>query len=92
MHVLVLQVSLLACGRLMYHGVRADIAPWFASLGYERLHGDESDWLLDLVATGFDKPQRLYGNALMQQQEDVEQAAEAFKASYLQVGHVALAV
>lgn len=79
-----LQVSLLACGRLMYHGGRAGIAPWFASLGYERQHGDESDWLLDLVATGFDKPRQLYGNALMQEQ-DIKPAAEAFTASYVQV-------
>uniref|UniRef100_A0A383VUC5 ABC transporter domain-containing protein n=1 Tax=Tetradesmus obliquus TaxID=3088 RepID=A0A383VUC5_TETOB len=77
------RVSLLACGRLMYHGGRAGIAPWFASLGYERQHGDESDWLLDLVATGFDKPRQLYGNALMQEQ-DIKPAAEAFTASYVQ--------
>jgi hypothetical protein len=68
----------------MFHGLRADIAPWFASLGYERHHGDESDWLLDLVATGFDKPRQMYGNLLMQQQ-DIAPAAEAFTASYVKV-------
>jgi hypothetical protein len=42
-------VTLLAGGRLMYHGSHCGISPWFASLGYERLHGVEADWLLDLA-------------------------------------------
>ncbi|WIA12631.1 hypothetical protein OEZ85_006286 [Tetradesmus obliquus] len=77
------KVTLLAGGRLMYHGPRTNISAWFASLGYPRLHGSESDWLLDLVATGFDKPQQLFGNALMAR-EDIPAAADAFLAHYLQ--------
>jgi hypothetical protein len=74
----------------MYHGTRPGISPWFASLGYERLHGAEADWLLDLVATGFDKPQTLLGNRLMHG-DDTPAAAKAFLAHYLQVGtHVLL--
>jgi hypothetical protein len=68
----------------MYHGPRSGISAWFASLGYQRLHGEESDWLLDLVATGFDKPQQLYGNALMAS-ADIAAAAQAFLKHYLQV-------
>uniref|UniRef100_A0A383VMS4 ABC transporter domain-containing protein n=1 Tax=Tetradesmus obliquus TaxID=3088 RepID=A0A383VMS4_TETOB len=77
------KVTLLAGGRLMYHGPRTNISAWFASLGYPRLHGSESDWLLDLVATGFDKPQQLFGNAMMAR-EDIPAAADAFLAHYLQ--------
>jgi hypothetical protein len=84
LHLRYLQVSLLACGRLMFHGVRAGIAPWFASLGYTRHHGEESDWLLDLVAAGFDKPEEMYGNKLMAS-KDISTAAAAFLESYVQV-------
>jgi predicted amidohydrolase YtcJ len=79
-----LQVTLLAEGRLMYHGKRSGVSAWFASLGFARLHGEESDWLLDLVATGFDKPQQLFGNKLMDS-EDVAAAANAFRANYMKV-------
>jgi hypothetical protein len=68
----------------MYHGLRCGISPWFASLGYERAHGEEADWLLDLVATGFDKPQLLLGNRLMGS-EDTSAASQAFLTHYLQV-------
>jgi ABC-type multidrug transport system ATPase subunit len=40
-------VTLLASGRLMYHGPREGITPWFGSLGYHydpSLHGVPSDW------------------------------------------------
>ena len=40
-------VTLLASGRLMYHGPREGITPWFGSLGYNydaSLHGVPSDW------------------------------------------------
>jgi hypothetical protein len=74
------QVTLLASGRLMFHGARQDISPWFASLGYERLHGEESDWLLDLVATGFERPLHMYGNTFKDSQ-DIAAAATAFEAS-----------
>ncbi|WIA12636.1 hypothetical protein OEZ85_006289 [Tetradesmus obliquus] len=47
-------VTLLAGGRLMYHGPQTDISAWFESLGYPRLHGSEAEWLLDLVASGFE--------------------------------------
>lgn len=41
------QVTLLASGRLMYHGAREGITDWFGSLGYNydpSLHGVPSDW------------------------------------------------
>jgi hypothetical protein len=41
------QVTLLASGRLMYHGPREGITAWFGSLGYNydpNLHGVPSDW------------------------------------------------
>jgi hypothetical protein len=79
-----LQVTLLAGGRLMHHGLRCGISPWFASLGYERAHGEEADWLLDLVATGFDKPQLLLGNRLMGS-DDTSAASRAFLTHYLKV-------
>ena len=40
-------VTLLSTGRLMFHGPRDDLTPWFASLGYTydaSLHGVSSDW------------------------------------------------
>jgi hypothetical protein len=40
-------VTLLASGRLMYHGPREGITSWFGSLGYgydASLHGVPSDW------------------------------------------------
>jgi hypothetical protein len=79
-----LQVTLLAGGQLMYHGERSDVTSWFESLGYTRQLGEESDWLLDLVATGFDKPRELFGNALMSP-EDTSAAAAAFMTTYLKV-------
>jgi hypothetical protein len=36
-----------------------------------------SDWVLDLVATGFTKPQHLFGKTL-RTQEDVDRLAAAF--------------
>lgn len=68
----------------MYHGLRDGLSPWFDSLGYTRLHGDEADWALDLVAVGFDKPQHYYGNTL-RSLEDVHAAADAFMAHYVEV-------
>ena len=41
------KLTLLASGRLMYHGPREGITPWFGSLGYHydpNLHGVPSDW------------------------------------------------
>jgi ABC-type multidrug transport system ATPase subunit len=40
-------VTLLASGRLMYHGPREGVTAWFGSLGYSydpNLHGVPSDW------------------------------------------------
>jgi len=41
--------------------------------------GSESDWVLDLVATGFSKPGHLFGKTL-RTNEDVGLAADGFKA------------
>jgi hypothetical protein len=51
----VTQVTLLASGRLMYHGPREGITPWFGSLGYKydpSLHGVPSDWWVAAGLTG----------------------------------------
>ena len=47
-------VTLLASGRLMYHGPREGITAWFGSLGYNydpSLHGVPSDWWVAPWAT-----------------------------------------
>ena len=52
-------MSLLSCGRLLYHGPRDGLVPWFESLGFEYLPesaGTAPDWALDLVAVGSHKP------------------------------------
>lgn len=46
--------------------------------------GSVPDWVLDLVATGFDKPEHLFGNTL-RTAADVRAAAKAFKAHYEKV-------
>ena len=77
-------VTLLASGRLMYHGPREGITDWFGSLGYTYdpgLHGVPSDWALDLVAIGFAKPARFYGHTISTR-EDLLAASEAFKRRY----------
>lgn len=55
-----LQVLLLSGGLMLYQGPTAGLQPWFsAQLGYRHqaaLQGSVSDWALDLVAVGFDKP------------------------------------
>ncbi|KAI8464872.1 MAG: P-loop containing nucleoside triphosphate hydrolase protein [Monoraphidium minutum] len=79
-------VTLLASGRLMYHGPREGITPWFGSLGYNYdsdLHGVPSDWALDLVAIGFAKPARFYGHTITNKDELLS-AASSFKGHYLQ--------
>ncbi|KAI8468849.1 MAG: P-loop containing nucleoside triphosphate hydrolase protein [Monoraphidium minutum] len=78
-------VTLLASGRLMYHGPREGITPWFGSLGYKydsNLHGVPSDWALDLVAIGFAKPARFYGNTITNK-EQLLAASDAFRAHYM---------
>lgn len=61
MLVLSAQVTLLASGLLVYHGPTEDLIPWCSGqLGYPYdplLHGVASDWALDLVAIGFNKPE-----------------------------------
>lgn len=58
---LVDRLTLLAGGRLVFTGVREHLQPWLSDgLGYEYrpgTHGLVCDWALDLVATGFDKPE-----------------------------------
>jgi hypothetical protein len=46
--------------------------------------GSEPDWVLDLVATGFNKPEHLFG-ASMRDNEDVDAAADAFREKYVRV-------
>eukprot|EP00775_Hariotina_reticulata_P008750 gene8750-8930_t len=76
-------VTLLSSGRLMYHGPRDMLTPWFKSLGYTRSSGEEADWALDLVATGFDKPADFYGTT-MRTTKDIAAAAEAFQVHYME--------
>ena len=77
-------VTLLANGRLMYYGKTDGMVPWFGRLGYHydpALHGVASDWALDLVAVGFSKPARYYGET-MTTKEQLFAASEAFTAEY----------
>jgi hypothetical protein len=46
--------------------------------------GSEPDWVLDLVATGFNKPEHLFG-ASMRDKDDVDAAADAFRDKYIRV-------
>eukprot|EP00879_Flechtneria_rotunda_P005971 GHRR01006278.1.p1 GENE.GHRR01006278.1~~GHRR01006278.1.p1 ORF type:complete len:428 (+),score=125.08 GHRR01006278.1:410-1693(+) len=81
------KVTLLANGRLMYHGATEEMTAWFSSLGY--IHnadqqGAASDWALDLVAVGFAKPEKYYGHT-MRNKDDLAAAAMAFKDHYMRV-------
>lgn len=55
------QVLLVSAGMEMYFGARDGMVPWFSGqLGYPyqpTLHGVPSDWVMDLVNVGFDKPE-----------------------------------
>lgn len=78
------QVTLLASGRLMYHGLRDNMVPWFATQGYSydpTQHGVASDWALDLVAIGFHKPKRFYGHTITSL-EQLQHASNVFVSSY----------
>ena len=47
-------------GHVVYTGPPQGAVPWFKTLGYEYVpvrDGSASDWLIDLVSVGFDKPQ-----------------------------------
>lgn len=46
--------------------------------------GSASDWVLDLVATGFTKPEHLLGDTMCTK-NDVDAAADAFKAHCIKV-------
>lgn len=40
---------------MMFHGPRADMTPWFGSIGYAYdpvSHGVASDWVIDVVSPG----------------------------------------
>ena len=53
------QVTLLSMGYVVYSGPPAGAVGWFNSLGYQYnplRDGCASDWLIDLVSVGFDKP------------------------------------
>ena len=77
-------VTLLASGRLMYHGARDGLVEWFGSRGYHydaALHGVASDWALDLVAVGFHKPKKFYGHTITSKEQLLSISA-AFVARY----------
>ncbi|KAF6255774.1 hypothetical protein COO60DRAFT_1533203, partial [Scenedesmus sp. NREL 46B-D3] len=84
------KATLLASGRLMFHGVRDDLVPWFGHLGYPydaSQHGVASDWALDLVAIGFHKPKRFYGHTITNI-EQLTRASNEFVASYTSLSGV----
>jgi hypothetical protein len=84
---LCVQVTLLAGGRLMYHGPRDEMTEWFGSLGYSHNpleHGVASDWALDLVAVGFAKPAKYYGHT-MRTRDDLAASSKAFMEHYMRV-------
>lgn len=68
----------------MYHGLRDNMVPWFATQGYSydpTQHGVASDWALDLVAIGFHKPKRFYGHTITSM-EQLQHASNVFVSSY----------
>jgi len=86
------QVTLLASGRLMYHGLRDNMVPWFGTQGYSydaSQHGVASDWALDLVAIGFHKPRRFYGHTITNM-EQLQQASSHFVTQYTECPEIVL--
>lgn len=84
------QVTLLASGRLMFHGACDDLVSWFRHLGYKydpTLHGVASDWVLDLVAIGFHKPKRFYGHTITTFDE-LSRASSEFVSSFTKLSGV----
>jgi hypothetical protein len=79
----VVQVTLLSKGRLMYHGERTGIVPWFQALGYSYssdLHGLASDWVMDLVNVGFPGKAQMteeLGTTMLEEWQ-LQQASELF--------------
>lgn len=55
------QVTVLSSGMMMYFGSHDKMVPWFSDkLGYAydaAMHGVPSDWVMDLVNVGFQKPE-----------------------------------
>jgi hypothetical protein len=78
------KVTLLASGRLMYHGSCDHMLEWFISLGYPydaSVAGVASDWVLDLVAIGFQKPKHFYGHTI-RSFDELQDASTQFVACY----------
>ncbi|KAG1665475.1 hypothetical protein FOA52_007607 [Chlamydomonas sp. UWO 241] len=80
------QVVVLSRGRMIYSGSRAGLVPWLTtSLGYgpydPQRHGAASDWVMDLVNTGFRKPEKYFGRTMLSA-GDLAVAADAFLARY----------
>jgi hypothetical protein len=68
----------------MFHGAREGLVTWFDDLGYRyhpALHGVASDWALDLVAIGFQKPFKVFGHSITTI-EQLQSASCQFVASY----------
>jgi hypothetical protein len=68
----------------MYYGPPDDVVPWFDHLGYKydpSTHGVASDWALDLVAIGFQKPVQLFGHSITSM-EQLQAASVQYVASY----------
>ena len=69
----------------MFSGTVRDAVPWFTQkLGYDfdpAVSGIASDWLMDLVSVGFNKPKEFYGQSL-NSIADVDAAAEKFRQEY----------
>jgi hypothetical protein len=87
-----LQVTLVASGRLMFFGPPDDLVPWFDRLGYKydaAAHGVASDWALDLVAIGFQKPVHLFGHSITTM-EQLQAASIQFISNYRAISGVAL--
>lgn len=78
------QVTLVASGRLMFFGPPEELVPWFDHLGYKydpATHGVASDWALDLVAIGFQKPVQLFGHSITSM-EQLQAASVQFMSKY----------
>eukprot|EP00877_Chromochloris_zofingiensis_P013185 jgi/Chrzof1/811/Cz01g29200.t1 len=79
--------TLLSSGLFMYFGPRDQVVPWFnGQLGYPysaAMHGVPSDWIMDLVNVGFQKPTKYYGR-MMNSKEELKGAAEKFTKWYLE--------
>jgi hypothetical protein len=68
----------------MFHGAPDDLVTWFDHLGYKydpAAHGVASDWALDLVAIGFQKPVQLYGHSITSM-EQLQAASVQFVSNY----------